>query len=120
LLKSKVQLSSADLHVFLLWSIEVDDPDISGNVCGFCPKGTRMGAIEDDEAHAPGISASHTLTHELGHHFFLSHADGDSNNLMYFDAKALGEKLTKDQILEINRRAVAGAPAPAPDGAKWL
>ena len=119
LLKSKVQLPSADLHVFLMWSIEVDDPEIGGNVCGFCPKGARMCAIEDDDAHSPGITSGHTLAHELGHHFFLSHDLNNKENLLFFEAKNPATKLTKDQILEINRRAVGGAPAPAPDGAKF-
>jgi hypothetical protein len=117
LLQSRVNLASADLHILLIWDLEVKDPDApdNQNVIGYTPQGGRLGMImiEDDGAHKAGVNAGIVLAHELGHFFGLSHDDpealNDSQNLMYKGALN-GVKVSKNQFLKVNRVAARGIP----------
>jgi hypothetical protein len=121
LLQSKVNLASADLHVFLIWSLESREPERSDsstrNDLGYTPKGRGICAIEDDRSHSPGLRAGLILAHELGHFLGLRHDNAgvmeDKGNLMHgVMSPGSAARLTKDQILTMNRKAVSGFPAP--------
>jgi hypothetical protein len=121
LLQSKVNLTSADLHVFLIWSLESEDPpredDSQRNDMGYTPKGRGICAIEDDRSHSPGRSAGLIFAHELGHFLGLRHDDADAlkdnTNLMHGMMSAnTTDRLAKAQILKMYQTADRGFPPP--------
>jgi hypothetical protein len=98
--RDKINVDSADLHMFFTWDIEVDLPELNADSqeCVFAPKGTRLSFIEDDRKDS-GVNTKRTVLHEMGHHFFLDHEKHDTDRLMYWSVRGTGSALTKDEIL---------------------